>query len=980
MSTIPELQLALMGGLQFTLGDTEITDQISTKGQALLCFLATTKRPQSRPVIAELLWGDKPEADARRSLRVELTKLRQVLDNYLLASRQSLAFDLESRYWSDIEAFENYLNLSRQPNNHIDPAPLREAVKLYRGDFLAGFDARDATSFGEWMLAQRERLHQMAINSLDSLVEHYIAQRSFAEGIEYANQLLALDPWRDTAHRQLMWLLAYSGQRNAALAQFESCRRILAEELAVEPLPETVALYHEIRDMVTPAAPKVKVLPPLPETTSTSNPFHVPASVPNFTGREHEIAMLSERLCAPGAQTRIALIGMGGVGKTSISLQLAHRLRDQFPDGVLWAHVATDDPNAIIENWAEAYGYDFSSLPDLESKAAALQRVLTEKHALLILDDVTHAARIRPLLPDPTTRSMILFTMRNADLAYTLGAESIFLSELETDEARRLLVRIIGEERAAQEETAVTEICHLLQNLPLAVTIAAQRLASRPRRHLADFVARLRNETNRLAELKESDHAVRASFAISWQALDQIQKQIFSLLAVFDGRAFTAEALASIAEIDRYGAMDRLDSLVALSLLNEEGDQYYRQHALLADFAREQVADMTPPLQRMAQYYLDYATNYRHDYTRLRPEWENLAAGIRNAYDLQMWNIVIDYTQALHHAWLARGRYTEAQQAHKQAIEAAKMQNNQQALAYSLLRWGETSLEKNDHAETHDLLLRSAQLFQKLQDNAGLASAYYYQARLAIEAANYEQAETLLKQSQQLREALHDNGGVAEILHLQARLAFRKGLLDKAEEQAQQALQLQESTSSKQNIVRILRLLMTTILHKPPPQDRERVEAYGERALAICEELQDVAERSVVLNELARYHRVCGNLEKAEALAQESLELLQKTGDLYSQGRVMYQLSRIYEDRRDYHKALDVGETSMSIFDDLQNVYHSALLREHVGDLYMALERFDEAESIWRTGLGMTSSLQYERLERSFTERLTKVHNRQTNP
>lgn len=976
LSTTVELQLALMGGLQLTLGEREITDQLSTKGQALICHLALTRRPQPRAVITELLWGDKPEEDARRSLRVELTKLRTILNDYLLMNRQSLSFDLESRYWSDVEAFENFIALSRKPGKDIDPAPLREAVKLYRGYFLAGFDARDATSFEEWMLAQRERLHQIAVNALDALVEYYIAQRSFAAGIEYANQLLTLDPWRDTAHRQLMWLLAYSGQRNAALAQFELCRQILANELGVEPLPETVALFQQIRDMALPTTPEVKALPPLPETAKPSNPFLAPAAAPNFTGRAPEIDALSQQLCTPRTGTRLALIGMGGVGKTATALHLAHRLRDEFADGVLWAHVATDDPNAIVEQWAEAYGYNFSSLPDLDSKAAALRSVLKGKRVLLVFDDVIHAARIRPLLPPPSSANTVLFTMRNADLAHTLDAEPVFLSELAAADARQLLLRIIGEERAARETTAAVAICDLLQNLPLAVTIAAQRLASRPRRRLADFVAHLQNETNRLAELKESDRAVRASFAISWQALDQVQKHIFSLLAVFEGRGFTADALAAVADVDRYGAMDRLDSLVTLSLLHEEGEYHYRQHSLLADYAHEQIAEITTPLQRMAHYYLRYAQVHQQDYTALRPEWENMTAGMQHAYRLQLWDEVLAYTKTLHKTWLARGRYSEAQEAHKKAIAAAQNQQDQQALAHSLLRWSETSLEKNDLTETGHLLQHSEQLFLTLQDKAGLATTYYYQARLAIEQADYDRAEMLLAQNRRLRETLQDIGGVADTLHLQARLAFRRGFLNQAEEYAQQALDMQEKAANKQAMVRTLRLLMTTILHQPPPQDTARAEAYGERALAICEELQDVAERAVVLNEMARCHRVCGDLHKAESLALESLELLRKTGDLYSQGRVMYQLSRIYEDRRDYDQALAIGEESVAIFDGLQNAYHAALLREHVGDLYLALGRFADAETVWLAGQEMSRSLQYENLQRSFTKRLAKLNDR----
>jgi DNA-binding SARP family transcriptional activator len=242
-----ELRLALIGNLRLARGGMAMNRLVSVKALALLVYLAVTGRSHSRQALAGLLWGELPEEDARRNLRVTLAELRKQLDPYLLISRQELAFNRESPYWLDVEVFRHKLKGRGLTPAEQSTDQLRETIELYQGDFLEDFYVRDAPMFDEWVLGQRERLRKLVLEALHTLSARMIEVGEYATGIDYTSRLLTLDPWREEAHRQMMLLLALSGQRSMALAQYEDCRRVLADELGVEPSQETTALLLRIR-------------------------------------------------------------------------------------------------------------------------------------------------------------------------------------------------------------------------------------------------------------------------------------------------------------------------------------------------------------------------------------------------------------------------------------------------------------------------------------------------------------------------------------------------------------------------------------------------------------------------------------------------------------------------------------------------------------------------------------------------------------
>lgn len=318
------LKMALLGQVKLSYGDEPLVDLASAKARALLFFLAVDGRSHSRHALANLFWADLPETDARRNLRGDLRKLRQVVDSYLIVTPQTVAFNFAAPHYLDVAHFRQLLAGAPPPEK------LEQAAALYRGEFLEEFYIRQAPEFEAWVMQQRTQLQQQVVEAWLALAGHYQQQRQYEAGIVCIRQALALEPVREDAHRQLMRLLALHGQRGPALAQYEACREVLLQELDVEPAPETAELAEQIRSGSLgprPMPPNGKyALPPAPSPalartpTSTDLPPFIagpPITHPaHFFGRQRELRRLFNLLRHRPLQNA-AIIGPRRSGKTS---------------------------------------------------------------------------------------------------------------------------------------------------------------------------------------------------------------------------------------------------------------------------------------------------------------------------------------------------------------------------------------------------------------------------------------------------------------------------------------------------------------------------------------------------------------------------------------------------------------------------------------------------------------------------------------
>ena len=253
------LTLSFLGPFQAALDGQPVTGFESNKVRALLAYLAVeADRPHPREMLAGLLWPDYPNRSALTNLRSALANLRQAIGDhhaeppFLLITRDTIRFNAASDHTLDVEA------LQRLSQGGLDQ--LEQAVAVYGGHFLQGFSCLraggDSPTFEEWALARREEFDRVVVDVLHRLADHHEAQGEYDRTIACARRTLGLEPWDEEAHRQIMRALALSGRRSLALAQYETCRRLLRQELGVEPAQETAALADSIRnETLAPSSP-----------------------------------------------------------------------------------------------------------------------------------------------------------------------------------------------------------------------------------------------------------------------------------------------------------------------------------------------------------------------------------------------------------------------------------------------------------------------------------------------------------------------------------------------------------------------------------------------------------------------------------------------------------------------------------------------------------------------------------------------------
>ena len=358
-----QLQIHLLGSPQFKRDASPAPNFISNKVPALLAYLVVTRRAHTRDRLATLLWGEMPDVDAKNNLRQALTNLRKFSDNELTITRDSIEFTGDC--YLDILQFEQDVKSASSLDTQHALVILKNSINLYKGDFLEGFHLRDALDFEDWMLTERARLRELALQALHRLTEIQMNSGDYLAALDSTSRLLTFDPWREEAHRQRMSALARAGQRSAALAQYQTCRRTLKKELGVEPSTETTSLYEQIRNT---------------ENVSLHN---LPASMTSFIGRESELAEIAVRLANTNCRI-LTLVGEGGVGKSRLALQAAQSQVHRFLGGVWYI------PLSSVKDIDGLFLSITSALKVNVSGADQIKECFQDKNLLLILDGMEH--------------------------------------------------------------------------------------------------------------------------------------------------------------------------------------------------------------------------------------------------------------------------------------------------------------------------------------------------------------------------------------------------------------------------------------------------------------------------------------------------------------------------------------------------------------------------------------------------------------
>ncbi|MFF8999316.1 BTAD domain-containing putative transcriptional regulator [Streptomyces achromogenes] len=610
------LRFGVLGPVRAWRGEKALGTGSPQQRALLAALLLREGRTATAAELIDALWGSEPPPQALAAVRTYASRLRKILDPGVLVSESGgYAVRGLGEGALDASVAQDLAAEAEKARGAGDLGTarglLRQALALWDGEPLAGVP-------GPYAETQRARLEEWRLQLLESRLDMDLEQGGHAEAVSELTALTAAHPLRERLRELLMLALYRSGRQAEALAVYADTRRLLAEELGVDPCPGLSDLQQRILQadpaLAEPSAPVTE------QAAAPVRPAQLPATVPDFTGRASFVADLSAVLSsASEAEGRVmavsALAGIGGVGKTTLAVHVAHRARSAFPDGQLYVDLQgagprPAEPETVLGSFLRALGTADSAIPDsLEERAALYRSVLDGRRVLVLLDNAKDAAQVRPLLPGTEgCAALVTSRVRMLDLA---GAHLVDLDVMSPDEALCLFTKIVGGERVAAEREAALDVVAACGFLPLAIRIAASRLAARRTWTVSVLAAKLADERRRLDELQAGDLAVKATFELGYGQLEPAQARAFRLLGLADGPDISLAAAAAVLDVPPEDTEELLESLVDTSLLESAAPNRYRFHDLVRLYARacaerdeDRPSEREAAMSRLLDFYL----------------------------------------------------------------------------------------------------------------------------------------------------------------------------------------------------------------------------------------------------------------------------------------------------------------------------------------------------------------------------------------
>lgn len=605
-----EAEFCLLGPLLVRCGQTVVPLPAGKQRILLAALLLNANRAVPLDELAEALWEgpDGPPPSARVTVQNYIKRLRHVLrdtgrdriatepDGYMIRVRLTEF---------DVARFEGLVadgrKAAQQGSWAVAADQLRAALGLWRGQPLADI------SSSRLALRESSRLAEIRLQALEARIDADLHLGRHGEVIIELRQLIAAEPLRERLHAFLMLALYRDGRQGDALAAYRHARLVLAEELGAEPGPGLRDLHRRLLAADSELAVPAAAVPSAtgPTTSQAYVPQQLPVASPHFTGRTTELKRLSELLdhaAEHGLTAPVcAISGPAGVGKTALALHWAYDLAGQFPDGQLYVNLRGFDPSdapvppgEALHGFLAALDVGPAEIPaDVTAQTAMYRSILAGRRILVVLDNALDASQVRPLLPGGAACcAVVTCRVRLTSLAVAEGAQLIPLDVLTDAEASELLASRLGPERLGAEPAAVNELIGLCARLPLALSIAAARIAVLSEVSIAVLVNQLRDVRGRLDVLstEDADTSVRAAFSWSYRSLSGSAVRMFRLLSLPSGPDVSVPAAASLAAVSLPAARTALGELSRAQLIVEHLPGRFAFHDLLRAYAGERAA------------------------------------------------------------------------------------------------------------------------------------------------------------------------------------------------------------------------------------------------------------------------------------------------------------------------------------------------------------------------------------------------------
>ena len=645
-----KLSIYTFGGLKIEVDGNALTGLVSQKkSEALIIYLACNPIAHSRQVLANLFWGDYQEDRALNNLSVLISNIKKQLSDYLLISRYNIGINPESNYWLDVQEFskktEDVANLSEFAtfSNAAPPSfdieELSEANDLYKGKFLDKFMLPNATDFETWLSIEQERYQALAISALKQLLQNHHEKANYAEGIKLAHKTLELDPLNENANHQLIYMLALQGQRNKALAAFESFKQLLLEEIGLEPISETTKLVDEIRQGTieqassglentslkntslthTGSLAATQAIKQADSQTNTKEKQAAPQNVnihkvvsrlepipsQHLFGISTASSHLHQALSSQSHPWLVAIYGMGGLGKTTLANKVTRDFitagnfsdiawvsakQEEFlvADGISETGKAALDSESLVSSLFEQLSSSENLNATPQEKLKALTTKLKAEAHLIVVDNletVTDIQAIIPLIRELSNPTKFLITSRFA-LNNHRDVYGYNLNELNQEDTLALL-RYEATSQGIQALANATEeqllqIFEVVGGNPLALNLVIGQLSFLPLKEVLGSLVE--------AKGKRVDAMYTYMYWQAWNMLDEQSKQLFLSMPIVQNGTFSQLSVASMLESD--DLQSSLATLISLSLVRVSGDleePRYSLHRLTETFLMNEV-------------------------------------------------------------------------------------------------------------------------------------------------------------------------------------------------------------------------------------------------------------------------------------------------------------------------------------------------------------------------------------------------------
>jgi DNA-binding SARP family transcriptional activator/tetratricopeptide (TPR) repeat protein len=868
--------------------------RLPPKPRALLAMLLLDAgRPVSRDRLMAALWRERPPPSAPRVIRTYVSALRQSL-HLSRGDQLPRLVPLGDSYRLDVEpgdldllVFDDLAGRGQRALGDGDAAVaarlLDEALGLWRGE-----PAEDVSVDGETGallagLAERRLLAEEDRAEAGLVLGHDAAL------IASLRQLVTTHPLRERLWGQLMTALYRTGQQAAALDAYQQVRTRLVAELGVEPGAGLRELHQQILAGDTLPRPHRVAVPSSPVV-----PRQLPLDVSFFTGRVAELSQLDAALGAPGADSpgpaAIAVItGLAGSGKTALAIRWAHRAAGRFPDGQLYASLrgyspaGTVSPVQVLAQFLRALGAEIGRIPgDLDEAAAMYRSLLDGKRILIVLDNAASSGQVRPLLPAaPGCAVVVTSRDRLPGLAARDGAARITLGALPPDEAMTLLRGILGPRRADTDLPATTDIAARCGFLPLALRIAADRVAARPHQSLAGLAAQLAAADDRLDMLTSSDDpgtSVRTVLSWSYQAQPADAERMFRLAALSAGPDISIPAAAALAAAGQAEARRLLEVLAGTHLLEEYTPCRYRFHDLLRIYAGEAAqadeseAARVAALQRMLTWYLHTAVAASR---RLEPAQRGIPLGVAAPHCQPL--PFATYHQAL--AW-CDAEHENLLAAIEQAAATGHYDIGWQ-LPVTLT--GFFGLRRR-WADLQTAMTTAVTCARRCGDQHGLAWALDCLGQAHKSLRHYEEARSCYRLALSTRRDIGDRRGEGASLNNLGCTYWRTGQYADAARYYKQALDIARQFGNRHGEAIALSNLAEAYHHlgRLPAA----LDCYA-HSLAIVREIGDLRGEGQTLQQLAAAQQAAGQHPQAEETYSQALAVRRRAGDRHGEAETL---------------------------------------------------------------------------------------------